>query len=188
MKRLTDIVLAAVILPVAVPICIVAALAIRLESRGNPLFLQRRVGRGQREFVLWKMRSMSIDTEHVSSHEVSRAQITRVGRFIRKTKIDELPQVVNVLWGQMSFVGPRPCLPSQTTLIEERRKRGVFDGRPGITGLAQIAGVDMSSPQRLAEIDAQYLGQRTWWGDLRLILQTALGRGQGDAANQKAVW
>ena len=183
MKRFTDILLALFLLPVAVLLCLPAAVAIRLESPGNPLFLQDRVGRGQRKFTLWKLRSMAKGTRHAGSHEVGAAQITRVGRFIRRTKIDELPQVWNVLKGDMSFVGPRPCLPTQHELIDERAQRGVFDALPGITGPAQLSGIDMSTPRKLAQADAAYIATRSWVGDLRLIVQTATGGGRGDAAN-----
>jgi len=126
---------------------------------------------------------MEINTESRASHEVSASKITNVGKFLRRTKLDELPQILNVLSGDMSFVGPRPCLPSQADLIAEREVRDVFSLRPGITGPAQIAGIDMSTPQILARADAAYLAERTFWGDLRLIMQTAKGGGQGDAVN-----
>lgn len=156
-------------------------IAISLESSGAPLFAQRRLGKGQRPFTLLKMRSMSKDTENRGSHEVSAAHITRMGHFIRRTKLDELPQVWNVLLGQMSFVGPRPCLPNQTELINERVARGVFSVLPGVTGPAQLSGIDMSTPRRLAEVDAAYIANRTTLGDLRLIMITATGKGKGDA-------
>jgi lipopolysaccharide/colanic/teichoic acid biosynthesis glycosyltransferase len=108
--------------------------------------------------------------------------VTRVGRFLRKTKIDELPQILSVLRGDMSFVGPRPCLPVQTELIEERARRGVYAVLPGITGKAQLEGIDMSAPRLLAETDAEYVAGRSVAGDLRILLATLLGRGSGDAA------
>ncbi|WP_342075684.1 sugar transferase [Yoonia sp. SS1-5] len=182
MKRLTDIALALLLLPLALLLCVPAAIAIRLETPGNPLFLQKRVGRNQRPFTLWKLRSMSKGTKQAGSHEVGTAHVTRMGHIIRRTKIDELPQICNVLLGQMSFVGPRPCLPTQEELIAERAQRGVFDVLPGITGPAQLAGIDMSTPRPLAEADAAYIATRSWTGDLRLIVQTATGGGRGDAA------
>lgn len=184
MKRFTDILLALLLLPVVVLLCLPAAAAIRLESPGNPLFLQGRVGRDQRPFILWKLRSMAKGTKHAGSHEVGAAQITRVGRIIRRTKIDELPQIWNVIKGEMSFVGPRPCLPTQKELIDARAQRRVFDVLPGITGPAQLAGIDMSTPHKLAEADAAYIATRTFRGDLRLIVQTATGGGRGDAASR----
>jgi O-antigen biosynthesis protein WbqP len=95
-----------------------------------------------------------------------------------------LPQIWNVLLGDMSFVGPRPCLPNQHELIGERSARNVFATRPGITGLAQVQGVDMSTPRQLAEIDARYASERTFMGDLKLLAQTFVGSGRGDAARK----
>lgn len=181
MKRLTDIILALLLFVPAVLVCIPALVMIWLENRGNPLFCQKRVGKDKRPFTLFKLRTMAIDTEDRASHEVSAAQITRTGNFLRRTKLDELPQVINVLAGNMSFVGPRPCLPSQSELITERDKRSVFSIRPGITGPAQLAGVDMSTPEILARADAAYLTSQSFWGDIRLIAQTATGGGRGDA-------
>jgi len=183
-KRLLDIGLALLLLPLAVALCLPAAVAIRLETSGTPLFRQERVGLGQTSFVLWKLRSMSKGTRTLGSHEVDARAVTRVGRVIRRLKIDELPQIWNVLRGDMSFVGPRPCLPIQSDLIAEREARGVFAARPGITGLAQLRGIDMSTPRRLAQVDAEYLQSRSLVGDIRLILGTFAGRGRGDAARQ----
>lgn len=181
MKRTLDILLALLILaPVAVVVSF-CAVFIRLDSKGNPLFVQTRVGRNQRPFKLYKLRTMKLGTQSRSSHEVSSAQITRIGHFVRKVKLDELPQVWNVLLGQMSFVGPRPCLPNQTELLAEREALGVFDVRPGVTGPAQLAGIDMSTPQRLAQADADYIANRTFRGDLSLLRITATGKGRGDA-------
>lgn len=183
-KRLFDIGLALVLLPLAVMLCLPAAVAIRLETPGHPLFAQVRVGRRQRPFVLWKLRSMAKGTACVASHKVAPKAVTRIGGLIRRYKIDELPQIWNVLRGDMSFVGPRPCLPSQSELIAARAARGVFDVHPGITGLAQLRGIDMSTPRRLAQTDAAYLARQSFTGDLRLILGTVVGRGWGDAARQ----
>jgi len=106
--------------------------------------------------------------------------VTPLGRWLRRLKLDELPQLWNVLRGDMSLVGPRPCLPSQTELIAERRARGVYALRPGITGVAQVAGVDMSDPPRLAALDATYLATVSAAADLRLLLATVRGAGRGD--------
>ncbi len=181
-KRLFDLAFALALLPVAIPVLAVAAVAVVLDSPGPAFFRQERVGRHRRAFTLIKIRTMSAGTRQAASHEVGAAQITRVGAFLRKTKIDELPQIFSVLLGHMSFVGPRPCLPVQEELVEERSKRGVYAVRPGITGPAQIAGIDMSTPVRLAETDAAYVADRSFFGDLELILRTALGGGSGDAA------
>ena len=105
--------------------------------------------------------------------------VTSLGELLRRFKIDELPQLWNVLLGDMSLVGPRPCLPSQAELVEARKRLGVFTVRPGITGLAQVSGVDMSDANRLAEIDAQYVRTQSLVGDLRLIWATLRGQGVG---------
>lgn len=181
-KRFLDLALAIALLPFVLPVLAIAGVVVKLDSPGPAFFRQERVGRGQRRFRMVKLRTMSADTRHVASHEVGANQITRVGRFLRKAKIDELPQVFSVLAGDMSFVGPRPCLPNQEVLIEERSRRGVYTVLPGITGPAQVAGVDMSTPVKLAEMDARYVESRSLWGDLGLIIRTATGGGSGDAA------
>ncbi|PYE87304.1 sugar transferase [Phyllobacterium leguminum] len=180
-KRAFDLALALLLAVPALFLCILCVVAIRLERTGPAIFRQIRVGRHKRPFVLYKLRTMSLDTGDRASHEVAASQITRSGRFLRRTKLDELPQLLNVLLGEMSFVGPRPCLPSQHELIAERAERGVFRVRPGITGPAQLQGIDMSTPRRLAEVDAAYAKNPTLLGDLESILHTAVGRGSGDA-------
>ncbi|GGB08318.1 lipid carrier--UDP-N-acetylgalactosaminyltransferase [Brucella endophytica] len=180
-KRVFDIVLALLLALPALLLCLACIFAIRMERSGPAVFRQVRVGRNQRPFTLYKLRTMSQGTGDRASHEVTASQITRSGHFLRRTKLDELPQLVNVLRGDMSFVGPRPCLPSQTELVAERQKHGVFNVRPGITGLAQLRGIDMSTPVKLAEVDGQYAAHITLGQDLRHIIDTALGRGSGDA-------
>jgi O-antigen biosynthesis protein WbqP len=180
-KRITDIVLAILLFQVASMIVALAAIAIRLDSPGPALFTQVRVGRDQRPFKLLKLRTMRVGTPTAGSHEVSASQVTRVGGWLRRYKVDELPQIWSVLKGDMSFVGPRPGLPSQHQLNAERAKRGVFAVRPGITGPAQVSGVDMSTPRELAIVDANYVAGQSWTYDLRLILATVFGRGTGDA-------
>jgi len=149
---------------------------------GSPLFMQTRAGRHQKPFVLVKFRTMKPGTPSVGSHLVNAAEITRWGRFLRRTKLDELPQLWNVLKGEMSLVGPRPCLFNQEELLRERAQRGVFEVRPGITGLAQTRGIDMSTPVLLAETDACMLADFRMTDYFRYILLTVIGRGQGDRA------
>jgi len=146
----------------------------------SPLFRQERVGRYQKPFVLVKFRTMRSDTESVATHLADASAITSFGRFLRRTKLDELPQLWNVLRGEMSLVGPRPCLFNQEELIAERASRGVFDARPGITGLAQIQGIDMSTPDLLAKTDADMLASLGLKDYFRYIFLTVLGRGAGD--------
>jgi O-antigen biosynthesis protein WbqP len=146
----------------------------------SPLFRQERVGRHQMPFVLVKFRTMRSDTASVATHLADASAVTDFGRFLRRTKLDELPQLWNVLRGEMSLVGPRPCLFNQKELIAERASRGVFDARPGITGLAQIQGIDMSTPDLLAKTDADMLASLGLKDYLRYIFLTVLGRGAGD--------
>jgi len=147
---------------------------------GSPLFLQTRVGRHKKAFTLIKFRTMKKDTASVASHLVNANAITPFGSFLRKTKLDELPQLWNVLKGEMSLVGPRPCLFNQEELIAEREQRQVFDYRPGITGLAQVNEIDMSTPALLAETDRQMLDKLNIKNYFTYILQTATGKGAGD--------
>jgi O-antigen biosynthesis protein WbqP len=115
---------------------------------------------------------MYVGTPSLPSHEAPANSVTSVGGILRKFKLDELPQFWNVLKGEMSLVGPRPCLPTQTELIECRKRLGVLAALPGITGLAQIRGIDMSNPKLLAETDATYLRTASFWLDLRILIGT----------------
>lgn len=150
------------------------------RDTGSPLFFQERVGRNKRAFRLVKFRTMKVGTASVATHLADAAAITPFGAFLRRTKLDELPQLWNVLKGEMSLVGPRPCLFSQTELIAERDTRGVYSARPGITGLAQIQGIDMSTPVLLAKVDAQMVGELNLEKYFFYIVQTVLGKGRGD--------
>ncbi|MBB4001099.1 sugar transferase [Aurantimonas endophytica] len=180
MKRLFDFTVSAAGLLLFGWLILVLVVVIRLSSPGPGLFLQERVGRGQQRFRCCKLRTMAEGTPHVATHHAQAASITRLGRWLRRVKLDELPQLWNVLKGEMSLVGPRPCLPVQAELIAARERRGVFALRPGITGRAQVLGVDMSDPERLARIDAEYAASRSFAGDLRLLVQTFIGAGRGD--------
>lgn len=147
---------------------------------GSPIFRQERVGRHKKPFTLVKFRTMSKETLSVASHLASPAAITPFGRFLRRTKLDELPQLWNVLKGEMSLVGPRPCLFNQEELILEREKRGVLAARPGITGLAQVNDIDMSTPRLLAETDQKMLENLNALAYFKYILMTVSGKGAGD--------
>lgn len=150
---------------------------------GAPLFFQKRLGRHQRTFTLIKIRTMHIKTSSVASHLVDRNQITAFGKFIRKYKIDELPQLLNVILGDLSLVGPRPCLPNQEELIKEREAYGIFNVKPGITGLGQINNVDMSDPVKLVFFEAKMIEGFNLYSYLFYIMQTAAGKGTGDAVH-----
>lgn len=155
-----------------------------LLDTGSPLFRQERVGRHQRPFTLVKFRTMRVGTASVASHLADGNAITPLGQFLRKSKLDELPQLWNVLKGDMSLVGPRPGLFNQVELLEARARYGVFEARPGITGLAQVSGIDMSTPELLAETDARMLSGLTISGYFRFIFRTAFGGGRGDAVGR----
>ena len=146
----------------------------------SPIFRQERVGREKKPFILVKFRTMKPDTASVATHLASASAITPFGNFLRRTKLDELPQLWNVLKGEMSLVGPRPCLFNQQELINEREKRGVYAVRPGITGLAQVNEIDMSTPELLAETDAQMIKDLTIGKYFSYIIQTVTGKGSGD--------
>jgi O-antigen biosynthesis protein WbqP len=180
MKRVFDIVASlGGLLVFGVPILILIWL-IRRDSEGPGLFVQQRMGREHRIFTCYKLRTMRADTVLAASHETPRSAVTPLGMTLRKWKLDELPQLWNVLRGEMSFVGPRPCLPMQHELIAEREAKGIFAQTPGITGLAQVQHIDMSDPRRLVAVEAQYLANHSFVGDLLLILRTVTGGGVGD--------
>ncbi|WGH76978.1 sugar transferase [Tenacibaculum tangerinum] len=151
-----------------------------LFDTGSPLFKQERVGKNQKSFTLLKFRTMSVSTQSVATHLANSSSVTKLGTFLRSSKLDELPQLINVLKGDMSLVGPRPNLFNQEELIKERSKRGVYNFLPGITGLAQINEVDMSTPKKLAEIDAEMLESLTVKKYFHYILATVGGKGSGD--------
>ncbi|WP_281036003.1 MULTISPECIES: sugar transferase [unclassified Mesorhizobium] len=171
-KRAFDVIVAAVMLVLTSPVLLVAMLAIRLTSSGPAIFSQPRVGRGGVPFACHKLRTMYAGTPSLPTHEAPSSSVTAAGKFLRRTKIDELPQLWNVLRGEMSLVGPRPCLPAQTELIERRRQLGVLAALPGITGLAQIRGIDMSDPKLCAETDAAYLQAASIGLDVKILLGT----------------
>lgn len=179
MLRLLDFIFSLVGLVLGAPFLMIIYL-VGLFDTGSPLFLQERVGRNQIPFTLVKFRTMRPDTASVASHLADASAITPLGAFLRRTKLDELPQLWNVLKGEMSLVGPRPCLFNQTDLIKERAARAVFDSRPGITGLAQVSNIDMSTPALLAETDAKMLALLTVADYFSYIIQTVSGKGAGD--------
>lgn len=159
---------------------IMALFVLGLFDTGSPIFKQVRVGRNKKPFNLYKFRSMVVSTKSVATHMASASDITRVGKFLRKTKLDELPQLVNVFRGDMSLVGPRPNLFMQEELIAFRDAKAVYAVRPGITGLAQIRNIDMSTPALLAETDAKMIKQMSVTLYFKLIMMTVFGKGSGD--------
>ena len=182
-KKLIDMLFATAVIGLLGWLLVIVWALVRLGSRGPGIFAQGRVGRHDETFTCYKFRTMKTGTKRAGTHKVTADAITGIGAFLRRTKIDELPQVWNILRGEVSLVGPRPCLPMQRELISARQERGVLDMAPGITGLAQINGIDMSNPVRLAEMDARYAAQRGLLLDMKIILATLTGKGQGDKIN-----
>jgi O-antigen biosynthesis protein WbqP len=184
--RVFDIILSATGLVAASPL-LALLLIVGLFDTGSPLFRQMRLGQWKKPFTLVKFRTMRLDTKQVATHLADVAAVTPFGRFLRRTKLDELPQLWNVLKGEMSLVGPRPCLLNQEELIEARERLGVFVARPGITGLAQVNEIDMSTPQLLAETDACMLASLGLKDYAIYIFMTVVGKGSGDRVNNNQV-
>lgn len=162
------------------PILLIVTI-IGIFDTGSPIFVQERVGKNMKPFKLIKFRTMSVETQSVASHLASTASITKLGAFLRKTKIDELPQLLNVLKGEMSLVGPRPNLFNQRELIAEREALKVYNVLPGITGLAQVQNIDMSTPKLLAQTDRRMIDKLNLNAYFKYILMTVTGSGSGDA-------
>ncbi len=147
---------------------------------GSPFFVQKRMGKNKVPFLLFKFRSMHKDAKSLPTHLIDKSLVTKYGNFLRSSKLDELPQLLNVLMGDMSIVGPRPNLFSQEELIVERTSLDIYKFKPGITGLAQINKIDMSDPHLLANTDAHMLVNFNINSYFKYILLTALGKGFGD--------
>ncbi len=179
MTRIFDALFSVLGLALLSPILIVLII-IGYFDTGSPVFKQERIGKGKQPFRLMKFRSMHVNAPSVATHLANASSITPFGSFLRKSKLDELPQLWNVFLGDMSLVGPRPNLFNQEELIQERDSRGVYSVRPGITGLAQINKIDMSTPQLLAETDAKMIQELNTLGYFKYIFLTIFGKGYGD--------
>lgn len=175
-KRILDILVCLLLLPLFLVISLPIALAIKLTSKGNILIWSKRIGRGNKLFLMPKFRSMRIDTPQVATHLLSNPEyyITSVGKFLRKTSLDELPQLISVLSGQMSLVGPRPALFNQDDLVQLRTKVNVHLLKPGITGWAQINGRDDIAVAAKVALDAEYLKRQSFSFDLKIMVLTAV--------------
>lgn len=171
-KRIFDVLAAAAGLAVLSPVLLLIAVGVRLSSPGPAIFRQRRIGRHGRTFAFYKFRTMPMDTGDIPSDRLGDVRIGRFGRILRRTNLDELPQLVNVLRGDMSVVGPRPPIPSQTELVEMRRANGALDCRPGLTGLAQVNSFDGMTVAEKAAHDGRYAQNVTLGNDLRILLKT----------------
>lgn len=185
MINLVDKIISGVALVVMFPV-ILGVTVVVFVIHGSPIFKQQRIGRDGKKFYLYKFRTMPVDTPSCPTHQLAKVQMDKVSLTLRRFKLDELPQLVNVLRGEMSLVGPRPCLPSQIDLIEARTNKRLLRYQPGITGLAQIQGVDMSEPELLAEIDAKMMTELTLASYFRYLVLTLLGRGRGDRLDSHA--
>ena len=177
LKRVIDVVISGLAIVVLSPVLLLIAIAIKLDSKGPVLFKQKRVGKNKSHFMIYKFRSMYVDApSDMPTHLLKdpTAMITKVGAFLRKTSLDELPQLFNIFKGEMAIVGPRPALWNQYDLIEERDKYGANNIRPGLTGWAQINGRDeLPIPQKVM-LDVEYLKNKSFLLDVKIIGLTAL--------------
>lgn len=179
MIRFFDFVFSLIGILVLWPIWVIIYL-IGLFDTGAPILVQERMGKNLEPFKLYKFRTMHLDTRQVPSHHACESSVTKFGRFLRRTKLDELPQLINVLKGDMSLVGPRPVILSQTEVIAAREMKDVYNHLPGVTGLSQVNKIDTSNPIRLAAVDAKMLKELTLRNYFTFILATIIGKGQGD--------
>lgn len=171
-KRLIDILASFSVLLFLAPLILVVALIIKLQDEGPVFFIQERVGKGTCNFRIYKFRSMPLSTPNVESKELNHIKITNFGKFIRRTNINELPQLINILKGDMSLIGPRPCLPSQKELINLRLRGKAYDCKPGLTGLAQVMAYNNMPNEEKADWDNQYALHITFVNDMKIILKT----------------
>jgi O-antigen biosynthesis protein WbqP len=173
-KRLIDIVASFLCILIFSPLFIILASIIYFQDFGTPLFKQKRVGLNEQEFIVFKFRSMPLNTANVVSSNVSEIKITPFGKFIRRFNLDELPQLFNILNGDMSLIGPRPSLMSQGILIELRRENKVYSSSPGLTGLAQVNAFDNMPDEKKAYWDGLYANNITFINDVKIILRTLI--------------
>ncbi len=163
-----------ILLVIVSPLLIFTCLLVFIEDGSPVMFIQRRLGKNKRIFKIYKIRTMLKETPNLGTHEVDESSFLKVGIFFRKTKIDELPQVINFLMGDIDMVGPRPGLPSQKELIAQREKHEIYCIRPGITGLAQVLGYDMENPAKLSQVDSIYIRNKSWYLDCIIFFATFL--------------
>lgn len=176
-KRFYDTVLAFIGLVVLSPLFLILMIAIKLDSKGPILFKQNRIGRNKKHFMILKFRTMRIDTpKDTPTHMLENPQqwITKVGKFLRKTSLDEIPQIINILKGDMSIIGPRPALWNQYDLMDERDKYGVHNLYPGLTGYAQINGRDELPIPEKAKLDGYYVEHISLWLDIKIFFGTII--------------
>jgi len=174
MKRIMDLIFSLILSIILIPILIIIAFIIKIDSKGPVFFKQKRIGRNKIEFSIYKFRSMKIDTPNIATDKFNDANnyITNIGSFLRKTSLDEIPQLINIIKGEMSFVGPRPALYNQYELIEMRDKKGINNDLPGITGYAQVNGRDRISDNEKVKLDEYYAKNKNIRLDIKIIINT----------------
>ena len=175
MKRIFDITTSLLLLVILSPLFLILMIAIKLTSKGPILFIQKRIGKNNKEFLLYKFRTMKIDTPNVATHLLDKPEqyITSIGKFLRKSSFDELPQLLNILKGNMTYIGPRPALFNQYDLKAMRTKAGVHTLLPGVTGWAQINGRDLIDNKDKVKYDEFYLNNRSVLFDIKILFLTA---------------
>lgn len=183
--RLLDLIISGLLIILLSPILIVIYIILFAELK-SPIFSQQRLGKHLKPFTLKKFRTMKIGTPSLGTHKISTNYLTTSGKMLRRTKLDELPQLINVIKGEMSLVGPRPCLPNQSIVVQERQNHNVFMVRPGITGLSQISDIDMSQPRLLAKTDKYMIDTLNVRLYFSYLFKTAIGKGKGDRINKNA--
>jgi len=175
LKDVLDFMMALVLFIVLIPLQLAIALLVLLDSPGAAIYCQQRIGLRGREFTIYKFRTMQVDAPCLSTEEMQRIgddPSTRLGRILRKTSLDELPQLWNILKGEMSFIGPRPALPSQYVVNSRRFQLGADTVKPGLTGLAQVMGRDQLDDETKVQYDAEYCAQRSLLQDIKIVLLT----------------
>lgn len=172
LKRPIDIFVSIAVFIFAIPIIAVVVLLIKIFDRGPVIFSQKRVGLHGVTFVLFKFRTMPVNTGDIASDKLGKVKIGRIGKFLRRSNLDELPQLMNIILGDMSIIGPRPQLPSQTDLYELREKSGVFEMRPGLTGWAQVNSFDGMDIYQKVEFDHYYIRKMGFAFDALILLRT----------------
>ncbi|MBG9750887.1 sugar transferase [Bacillus thuringiensis] len=189
LKRIIDFIIALIGLVILLPIILILIVCIKIDSKGPVLFKQRRIGKEKREFYILKFRTMRIDTPRdTPTHllENPEVYITKLGKFLRKTSLDELPQILNIIKGEMSIVGPRPALWNQYDLIKERDKHGANDILPGLTGWAQINGRDELPIDVKASLDGEYAQKISFLLDVKVFLKTVVSVAKSDGVKEGA--
>lgn len=174
MKRIFDITVSTLLLLLLSPIFILISLIIMTTTNGPVFFIQRRIGKDNKEFSIFKFRTMKVNTPNVATDLLDNPEeyITTIGKFLRSTSLDELPQLINIFKGEMSFVGPRPALYNQYELNEARVREGINKLTPGLTGWAQINGRDTIDLKEKVRLDKEYLEKQNFWFDFEILIKT----------------